>query len=243
MATDLSYIAPFLGQYQFENPRNQIAGFKDKLLISPELYTAGNSLFVKYFMEEKIRLVQTAHRRFAREGANAATVVFVQHANGRNIMVMDGAYFEQVPALKVKAKRWLSVIAVSFPVSAILAGLISLMVFITGRLRLSQLIIRVLPMLATLLLVWAVMNLLQVQTESYLLSELTEVNGRTIIIFSGTLLFAVFSVLHLLLVLGKFNQFSKKVYAFYWLVTALSLCYIAFVLFQNGWIGLRTWAM
>ena len=177
------------------------------------------------------------------EGANAATIVFTSSENGSNVMIMNGEYFEKVPAIKVTWKRWAAVTAVAFALSAVLAGLFSLIGFFIGRVQKSQLLLRVLPALATILLAWAVISLLQVQSESYLLSELTNINSRTLIIFLGTLIFGISSPLHLVIVLRKFTQFNKKLFAYYWLLTALCLCYITFVLFQHGWIGLRTWAM
>lgn len=243
MATDLAAITPFLGQYQFENPRNEIGAFKDKLLNTPALVLENELLFVKPLLGEKFRLVQTAPAKFAMEGANAATVVFTRNENGQRVMIMNGEYFEQVPAITVKWKRWAALLAVAFALSAVLAGFFSLMGYFMGRVQKNQLLLRVLPAFAAALLVWAVLSLLQVQTESYLLSELTDINSRTLIIFLGTLLFGASSMLHLILVLRKLKQFEKKLYVYYWLATALSLCYISFVLFQNGWIGLRTWTM
>ncbi len=243
MVTDLAAMATFLGQYQFENPRNQVGAFKDKLLNTPQLVVENNMLFIKPLLEEKIRLVQVAPKIFAREDANAATVVFAHNENGSNIMIMDGAYFELVPAVQVNAKRWMALMSVAFALIAVLAGFVSIIAFIAGKLKKGQLPLRVLPMLATILLSWAVITLLQVQTESYLLSTLTNINSRTLIVFLGTLFFGIFSLMHLAIVLRRFTKLSKKIVAYYWLLTALSLCYIGFVLFQNGWIGLRTWAM
>ena len=243
MATDLAAIAPFLGQYQFENPRNEIGAFKDKLLNTPALVIENKLLFVKPLLGEKSRLVQTAPAKFAMEGANAATIVFTRSENGSHVMIMNGEYFEQTPAINVRWKRWAALLAVAFVLSAVLAGFFSLIGFIRGAVHKNRLLLKLLPALATILLAWAVMNLLQVQSESYLLSELTSINSRTLIIFLGTLIFAICSLLHLVMVLRKFTQFNKKLFAYYWLLTALSLCYITFVLFQNGWIGLRTWAM
>jgi len=130
-----------------------------------------------------------------------------------------------------------------FAVCSVVPGIISLIGALTGKLKWQQLPIRILPMIATALLLWALLKLLQVQNETYLLSELTNINARTLIIFSGTLLFGIFSLLHLILVTRKLRQMKNSWFAFYWLITAISICYISFVLFQNGWIGMRTWAM
>jgi hypothetical protein len=192
---------------------------------------------------DNMKLVQTSAFQFAHEGANVPTVVFAKNEEGKNIMVMDGAWYEQKSYFAVKLPFFIAVITLLFAVFSILPGVLSLIGFARGKLKWNQFHFRILPMLAVLLLVWAVLNLLQVQDESYLLSELTKIDARTIIVFSGTLLFGVFSLLHLILAAQKFKQFKNRLFAFYWLVTALSICYISFVLFQNGWIGLRTWTM
>lgn len=241
--TDTKAIAAFLGQYQFASPRNEIAELKDKLLNTPQVYLENNHVVIKNWLDETEALSQTAPFVFALQGAKTATVIFTENEAGKNVMVMNGAFFEQVPELPLLIKRWLAVAAILFMVSAALAGLISLPVAISGRLKKDKIITRLVPMPALLLLVWAVINLLQVQTESYLLSELTKIDTRSVIVFSGTLLFGVFAAVHFITVLITFKRYTSRLYAFYWITTAISFCYLAFVLWQNGWIGLRTWAM
>ena len=243
ITTDLKAIAAFSGQYQFENPRIQMSGFKDKLLSTAEVLIENNAVFVKPVIGNKMKLVQTKAFQFAYEGANAASIIFTKNSSGKNVMVMNGAYYEQGPFFKVMFPFWLAAMAVFFAVLSVITGFISLIVFVKHRPAPDKLKIRIWPMSAVLLLVCAVKFLLDVQNESYLLSELTTINTRTIIIFSCTLLFALFAVLNLIIVIRKFKQFKNRFFAFYWLLTALSIFYIAFLLFQNGWIGLRTWAM
>lgn len=240
---DIKAITPFLGQYQFESPRNEIAGFKDKLLGTPRVYIENNGLYLKSLLGEQRRLIQTAPLTFAEEWAHEPTVVFTKNEEGKNVAIIDGGYFEQTSYFKVASTLWISVIAIFFAVCSLFPGIISLTGVLTGKLKWQKFPIRILPMIATALLVWAVMSLLQVQDESYLLSELTGIDARTLIIFSGTLLFGIFSLLHLIFVIRKFRQIKNYWFSFYWLITSLSLCYISFVLFQNGWIGMRTWAM
>ena len=241
--TDTRAIAAFLGQYQFANPRNEIAGFKDKLLNTPQVYLENNRLVVKNWLGEAEKLSQSAPFIFAMQGAKTATIVFTKNEEGRHVMVMNGAYFEQVSTLPLQTKRWLAIIAIVLAVSAVFGGLISLLIAIMDKLTRDQLITRLLPMLALLSLIVAVINLLQVQTESYLLSELTNINTRTLTIFLGTLLFGLLSVLHLIFVLRRLPVFTNRWLALYWLLVSLSLVGIAALLFANGWIGFRTWAM
>ena len=243
IATDPKLVAAFLGQYRFESPRIQTGALKDKLLNTHSVYFENNSVFVKPLMGDKIRLVQTSVNQFAREYSNKPTVIFTKNEEGQPVMIMDGAYYEKASAFSIQFRNWLAGTAISLALSAALAGIVSLIGFYTGRVNRNQFLLRLLPLLGLTLLVWAIKSMLPVQSESYLLSELTTVNARTIIIFAGTLLFGLFAVWHLVLVLRKFNQFRNRFFAFYWLLASMAVFFIAFVLFQNGWIGLRTWAM
>jgi CubicO group peptidase (beta-lactamase class C family) len=240
---DLTAITPFLGQYRFESPRNEISGFEDELLGIPKLYIENYGLYLKPLWEKKIRLVQTAPFIFAKEGANTATLLFTKNKEGKNVAIIDGGYFEQTSFSSAAFPFWICLVAIFFTLCSFLPGTISLIACLTGRLGWKKLPLRVLPMIATTLLVWAILNLSQVLTESYLLSELTTINTRTMVIFSGTLLFAIISLLDFILVVREFRSPKNYWFSFYWLMTAVSLCYISAVLYQNGWIGLRTWAM
>lgn len=138
---------------------------------------------------------------------------------------------------------WLGAFIILLLLPAALSGIISLIMYITKRLSAKKLLIRLLPLVAVLLLYWAVVQMTALQKASYLLYELATINTRTLIIFTGTLCFALFSLLHMVLVIRNFRKFSKRFYAVYWLLVSLSLCYLTVFLLQEGWIGLRTWSM
>ena len=102
---------------------------------------------------------------------------------------------------------------------------------------------RVIPMIGFGLLILAVLNLLEVQTYTYKLAELTTINLRTMIVFLGTSVFGIASVVSLFFSIRMFSKLKKRWFAYYYLLTSLSMFFIAVVLWQNGWIGLRTWAL
>lgn len=240
---DIKSIGPFLGKYQFESPRNQIAGFKDRYLLTPAVFMENHSLYMKYPLQEKIKLIQTSPLTFAKEYANAPSILFTKNAEGKNVAIIDGGYYEQGSFIQVSGKQWVVAIAIFFILSAVVAAVYSLVAVVAGRLKWKKLIPVILPMMAVISLSCAVITLLKVEEQSYLLNELTYVGTRSLLIFTGTLLFAILSLLHLFLVIKTLRQSKNRLVAVYWLLTALSLCYILVILFQNGWIGLRTWAM
>ena len=93
------------------------------------------------------------------------------------------------------------------------------------------------------LLVLAVLNLLDVQKHTYKLAELNTINLRSIIIFLGTGAFGVVSIVSLFFSARMFGKQKKRWFAYYLLFTTISLFFLAAILWQNGWIGLRTWAL
>ena len=93
------------------------------------------------------------------------------------------------------------------------------------------------------LLVWAVLNLLEVQNYTYKLAELHTINWLTMIIFLGTSAFCIASIVSLFFSIRMFRKQKKRWFAYYFLLTNISLFFIAAILWQNGWIGLRTWAL
>jgi CubicO group peptidase (beta-lactamase class C family) len=241
--TNLSAITPFLGQYRFESPRNEVSGFKDKLVDIPELFIENQSLYLKPLWENKIKLLQILPNQFAKQGANTPTLIFTKNSDGKNVAIIDGGYYEQTPMLRVQASFWILLISVFFTLMTVFPGVISLIGCLTGKLRWKKLPYRVLPMIAAALLIWALLSIAQVLGESYLLSELTRIDFRTIIIFSGTLIFGLFSLLFLFLTLKRLRKTKNYWFNLYWMITAFSMCYITLILFENGWVGLRTWSM
>ena len=242
MATDVAAITPYLGRYQFESPRIEMAGFKDRLMNASHVYLENGSLYTSTAMGGRMRLIQTGPLTFAKEWTNTPSVVFTRRADGRHVMIKDGAFFEQASWWKTAFPGWLAATAVLVVLVSVIAAVVSLVGYVVGWVKHQQLLLWLLPVVAVALLAWAVMNLLQVETESYLLSELVHPGARNIIVFTGTLLFGILSLLYLVLVLNRLRRVHYWL-ASYWMITALSLCYISFVLFRHGWIGLRLWAM
>jgi uncharacterized membrane protein len=134
-------------------------------------------------------------------------------------------------------------IALIFVLSSVILGIASLIGIIIGKLSWRDIIPRIIPMIGFGVLVLAVLNLLEVQKYTYKLAELNTINLRTIIIFLGTAAFGVVSIVSLFFSIRKFSKQKKRWFAYYLLFTSISLFFIAAILWQNGWIGLRTWAL
>lgn len=237
--TDTKAIAPYLGMYQFESPRNAISAFVDKLQNAPRIYLQNGNLFFKPLIGSATQLIQTAPLTFAWQGDNMARIVFTTNSKGQRVMMQGGAYFEQKSAAMSITYRLLLLLSMLLSVGGALAGLIAVVRKLMGRLA-NPLLPRLLPLIGLGGLAWAVYYLLDVQKYTYKLSELGSINFRTLVICLGTSLFAVAALATLGWAVQKCIK-QKKGWG--WLFTALGMCTITLLLWQNGWIGLRTWAM
>jgi len=240
---DKNKIESFLGRYQFESPRNKISGFSDKLQNAPKIYFENGKLFFKPLNGNASELVQTSPMIFAWRGSNMPMLCFTKNDEGKNVMLIGGSYYEQTSNFWAIFKRAIIIIALLFAISSVILGIVSCIAAMIGKLSWRKIIPRVMPMIGVIFLAWAVYFLLEVQKYTYKLSELTTVNFQTLIIFLGTSLFGIASVISLFYSITAFRKQRSRWYACYVLLTSISLCYLMDILWQNGWIGLRTWAL
>jgi CubicO group peptidase (beta-lactamase class C family) len=240
---DKKAIEPFLGRYQFESPRNEISAFSDKFQNAPKIYLKNDRLYFKPLIGDPLELLQTGPMTFAWRGMNMPLICFTKNDKGKNVMMIAGTYYEQTLNFWAVLKRIVLIIALIFSLSSVILGIVSLIGKILGKLSWRDLIPRVIPIIGLGLLVWAVLNLLEVQNYTYKLAELDTINLRTMIVFSGTSAFGIASIASLFFSIRIFNKQKKRWFAIYSLLISMSLFLIAAILWQNGWIGLRTWAM
>src|SRR5258705_2488640 len=240
---DKKAIEPFLGRYQFESPRNEIAALTDKFQNAPKIYFKNDRLYFKPLIGDPSELLQTGRLTFAWQGMNMPLICFTKNDNGKNVMMIGGTYYEQTSNFWAILKRVVLMIALLFSLSSFISGIASLIGRIFGKLSWRELIPGVIPMIGVGLLISAVLNLLEVQNYTYKLAELTTINLRTMIIFFGTSAFGIASITSLFFSIRMFSKQKKRWFAFYFLLTSISLFFIAVILWQNGWIGLRTWAL
>jgi len=240
---DKKVIRPFLGRYQFESPRNEISAFSDKLQNAPKIYFENDKLYFKPLIGDRSELVQTAPMTFAWRGMNIPLICFTKNDMGKNVMMIAGTYYEQTSNFRAMLKRAIIIIALIFALSSVVLGIISFIGAAIGKLTWHDMLPGILPMTGVGFLVWAVLNLLEVQQYTYKLSELGTVNFRTMIIFCGTCAYGIISITSSVYSISTFRKRNKRWFAGYLLLVSMSMCLIMTILWQNGWIGLRTWAL
>lgn len=242
-ALDAEAIAPFLGRYQFESPRVQLSAFVDKLQNAPRIFLRDGKLYFKPLMGEATELLQTAPLTFAWTGTNVPMVCFTKNRFGKQVMMLGGTYYEQTSNFWALAKRGGIVLALLVALSAVLLGAVSFVGAIAGKLTWQRLVPRVLPVMGVGMLAWAVLILFDAQQYTYKLSELHTLNLRTGIVFLGTSAFALVSILTLILSIRALRKPGKQWFKLYYVAIGLALCLLTAVLWQSGWVGLRTWAL
>jgi CubicO group peptidase (beta-lactamase class C family) len=241
-ALDKKAIEPFLGFYQFESPRNEMSGFVDRLQNFPRIYLNNDKLYFKPLMGEPKELIQTAPMTFALMGTNTPSILFTKNSEGNSCMIKRGNYFEQASGWWGLTERITLVVSLLFLLSTVIVGPASFIAAVFGKLKWNKLALRILPMIGFCLLAWVIYYLIDVQTYTYKLSELGTINYVTLVIFIGTLGFGLIALVNLLLVIKAFPKMGRWL-GCYMLLTGFSMLLIALVLWENGWIGLRTWSL
>ncbi|MEY4928190.1 MAG: hypothetical protein RI894_2628, partial [Bacteroidota bacterium] len=132
-AIDPQKIAPFLGRYQFESPRNAISGFADKLQNAPEIYLESNKLYFKPFLGEASELIQTSDMTFAWRGSNTPMICFTKNDDGENVLLIGGSYFEKTSNFWAIFKRVTLIFAILLALSSVVFGIFSLLRAIFGK--------------------------------------------------------------------------------------------------------------
>lgn len=240
---DEEAMEPFLGAYQFENPRNEIATILDKVNNLQRIYIENGELYSKHLFGNATRLVQTSPRTFTWPDANTPMIVFTKNEEDKEVMCIGGTYYEKTSYEWSIIKKLVLASAIALAVSSIILAIISTLGAFLGKVKWTDLIFRFMPMIALVLLILAITQLLQVQEHTYLLAELGTINARSLIIFIGTASFGVLSAIHFIYIITKFRKTKSRWFAWYLLALSISLVTITLILLDAGWIGLRTWAM
>ena len=236
-------IEDYLGRYQFDSPRNEVSGFIDRLKDAPKVFLENGKLFLQPLMGNPRELIQTDSFSFMIEGQNHPYLKFGISGEGGNTMWIAGRYYEQVSGFWAICKRFLLGLGVGITILSVIQGLIVLVLKIRKRLSWQVFFAGVLPVVGTVALLLGVVELLEIQQFTFMMSELDSINIRTLTIFGGTTTFALFAGTSLFLALKNFRNIDPKWLASYLLLTAVAMCGLVLYLWQQGWIGMSTWAM
>ncbi|MEM1321886.1 MAG: serine hydrolase domain-containing protein [Bacteroidota bacterium] len=233
----------YLGHYELGSPRNAIAAFRDRLQKTPRIFVAQGKLFYQDFGGPARELLQTGPMTFSRSELNLPMYFFTENEAGEKVLIKGDEYYEQVSTAWVYGSKGVLALALLLIVLALPTALWALVGLIRRRMSWGELGRRCLPLAAMAALTWGLLPLIAVQTNTYLLSELGALNGRTLRIFLGTLLFALISLMTLYSAISQGRKTASGAFRWYYLACSFALLLIVVILGANGWIGLRTWAL
>lgn len=237
---DWEEINPFLGTYEFSSPRNQINAFSDKFLNLAELYEDNGKLFFKVLSGGSWELTQAKAQIFIVDGMNIPFVKLSRDSEGKPILYFGSNYFEKKNSLLAYSKRIIILLAVIILISHILVGLFTFIQFFRGKIKVQEFLGNFVSVFGILGLVFALYNLLDIQVFTYRLSELNEINSRTLSIFLGTSLFGVVCIYSIWQLFQRIKHRKRIVYS---AILAISFIVVCLWLASSDWIGLRTWAL
>lgn len=229
---------PFFGYYQFMSPRYELLGFIESLFTVYSFEPANDKLLEESLFGERDTLVQVSDNKFRKSNFTMPTFLFTTNERGEEVLIRDGEYYTKVNVIWLRFQQCLFVLSLLAILVGFLMGFGWLISACIKKQNLARFNYMVFPFVISSLFISFTYSILYI-SENYLISPF--INGYTITIFVGTLLSALFSLINIFLLLKKWNK-QKSIWLNYYLLTlALLYCYLGFILFQNNWIGLRTW--
>lgn len=241
-ALDIKSVEAFLGFYEFESPRNEIASILDKFQKAQHVYIEDGMLYIKQRHEKPARLLQTSALTFTYEGVNTPLIVFGKNGD-ENVMSIAGTYYIQNSSLWYVVKNCSLVAVILLTLSVIVLGIQTIVSASRKKMNANDIFFRVIPAVSLVMLLFAIQYLVAMKTHSYRMHELGSLNIHTLGVFMSTLFFGVTSFMFLLYASFNFRRHTKRVAAWYLLITAIAMNTLTFILWRAGWIGMATWMM
>jgi CubicO group peptidase (beta-lactamase class C family) len=230
---------PYFGYYQFMSPRYELLGFIESLLNVYSFEPANDKLLEESTFGERDTLVQVSVNKFRKSNFKIATFLFATNVRGEEILIRNGEYYSKVNVIWLRLQQCLFVLSLVAILVGFLMGFGWLISVCIKKQNWASFEFMAFPFIIASLFISFTYAVLYI-SENYLKSLF--INGYTITIFIGTLLFAIFSLVNIFLLLKKWNKQKSRWLNYFLLTLAILYCYLDFILFQNNWIGLRTWA-
>lgn len=236
---DAAAVAPYLGHYRSAAPRNEMAGFADYLGGGTQLRRQGDFLLNAPLIGKADTLLPTGPLTFRRPSERTATVVLAQDKDGQRVLVTGSDY-----ALAAGFWWWLppALLALGglLVITSSLAALVGLVQVLRRKIPRTQLLPRLLPLLAVAALVATLAALVGISGHIWTAGQ---VNLESVMLSLGPLVFVACTVAGLLLTVRYFGHFRRRAVAWYLLLTYGALGWLATVLAAYGWMAVRVWSV
>ncbi|MBO0358196.1 beta-lactamase family protein [Hymenobacter sp. BT186] len=240
VALDVAAVTPYLGHYENAAPRNQLFGLGDYLLGDQHLTQNGQFLLLQPLVGSPDTLLPTGPLTFRRPGQRQATVVLTQDRDNHRTLVTADSYLLEASSAWWWLRPALFGLSLLLIVTASVAGLIWLIFALRRQTPRTQVLPRLLPLLAAVVLVVTVVAFVALASQVW---DSGHFNFKTVLLGVGPVLFGLLILAGLALTVRHFRQFRSRVVAWYLLLTYGALGWLAFALASYGWMSLQLWAV
>lgn len=240
---DRSIIEPMLGYYQFMNPKNERWEFHRRIFDGIKLRSIyQDKLIVEKGYGQIDTLIHAGNGLFRLHGDIIPSFVIGHDNQGRPFFEGYGNNFYSkrtyLPILLQKIPIYLGVIAALL---SIIGAIIGLFLISFGKIKIIELSLVHLPSLGIIcfLISYRILGMTDASSKEIF----TSVNGTTISIFAGMLVFGVSLIISTYLLYRHWSKIHKN-----WLKVILTfnmvfLFYLLVLLSVHGWIGVPIWSM
>ncbi|MEM7105374.1 MAG: serine hydrolase [Bacteroidota bacterium] len=240
---DLEAIQPYLGQYQFDSPRNQISAFRERLMDAPALSVKDGKLIYDPLIGPASELHQTGPLTFAWKDNNIPRVILMTDEDGKKALSIMGRYYSKRSKAGVIGYRILIAISAVLILASIPVTILMLILKIFGKVKDDKITATIIPAIALIGLIISVMKLWVVQMDNVKLAELASINATSILIFLGTSIFGIGVLCTGIVALNSMLKSRFTLFNIYYMATFLAFAIVFSILWQHGWIGMRTWSL
>ncbi len=236
---DQKAIAPFLGRYRAETPRNEIFGLADRLLGVTTVSVMGNQLVVNILFDGTDTLYQTGPGMFRKKKDVLPSIVFTHDADQTPVLMQAGSLNVQTGGFWWFWPVLIGLAVCVLPI-ALIVGLIWSIFVLRRQVPGPQVWPRLLAMLATVSLLIAFLSFSHLVGHIW---EIANVNIWNMLVFMGTGLFGVLTGVGLVLTIHRFALFKSRAAAWFLLTTYGLMACLVGLLATYGWIGIRFWML
>lgn len=235
---DTNNIKPYLGHYQFLSPRYELLDIFESLFSGYSFILSGDRLLEMDVFGGMDTLVQVSANKFRKNSFNSATYLFTTNKQGEKILMRDGAFYKKINIFWLRLQQVLFVLSILSVFVGFLFYLWKIIIACLKKQHRQQFKYFIIPFISSLSLlsiIYPVMHFM----ENIL--DTSTMNIYTLILYIGTLLFGVLSVVNIILIFKYWRNQNNTSLKYFLLINGLLSFYLAVLLFQNDWIGIQTW--
>jgi CubicO group peptidase (beta-lactamase class C family) len=246
-------IGEWAGFYEIAAPRFELERFADLLVGGVAIYVHDGKLYRRPMIAGAKEMIPVGGHLFRTSKEPSASAVLAIGDVGQPVMVTAftprvpiPVYFEKTPAfwpitrLILIILIILIILAILTVASSVLFAFIWIPRKLLGRMKsVEHLSVRVLPLLAVLAFV---LFILASAFATPYPRELAKPDLKTITICAASIVFAILSVLAMVLAIGSFRFQMNRVVHIHSMLVSISCLGMTWYLTYWGLIGLRTWA-